>query len=153
MRNPVPGPPALEGGAGAEAAAAPPAAPEAAPAGPGAARVPCPHLPPTPLPGGGVRMEVGIEDCLHIEVGYDAPSYPLDGVVSGSVSFLLVRIRLKHMELELRRRETAGGGAAARSEAVTLGRFELMDGAPARGEAVPIRLHLGAYDNLTPTYK
>jgi hypothetical protein len=62
-------------------------------------------------------MEVGIEDCLHIEVGYDAPSYPLDGVVSGSVSFLLVRIRLKHMELELRRRETAGGGAAARSEA------------------------------------
>ncbi len=151
VRNPVSAPPlpaapASEGGGGGGEPAPPPAAADLAP-GTGVAAAAAPP-PPTPL-----KMEVGIEDCLHIEVTYDAPAYALTGVVTGSVAFLLVRIRLKHMELELRRRETAGGGAGARSEAATLGRFELMDGAPARGEAVPVRLWLGAYDNLTPTYR
>lgn len=50
-----------------------------------------------------------------------------------------VRIRLKHMELEVRRRETTGAGAAARSESETLAKYEIMDGAPARGEGIPIR--------------
>lgn len=159
VRNPLPGPPALlpptgEAGAltpapGAAAATADAAAAAPPPATPGSETQTMSRISSTPTP---VKMEVGIEDCLHIEVTYDAPAYSLNGVITGSVAFLLVRIRLKHMELELRRRETAGGGAGARSEAVTLARFELMDGAPARGEAVPVRLWLGAYDSLTPTY-
>lgn len=28
-----------------------------------------------------------------------------------------------------------------------------MDGAPIRGESIPIRLFLDGYENLTPTYK
>jgi hypothetical protein len=31
-------------------------------------------------------------------------------VVIGKIYFLLVRIKLKHMEVEIRRRETTGGG-------------------------------------------
>ena len=96
-------------------------------------------------------MEVGIEDCLHIEFEYDRSCYHLSDVVLGRISFLLVRIRLKHMELEVRRRETSGSGANARSEATTLAKYEIMDGAPVRGETVPIRLCLAPYD-LTPTY-
>jgi hypothetical protein len=34
----------------------------------------------------------------------------------------------------------------------TLSKFEIMDGAPVRGEAIPVRLFLGGFD-LTPTYK
>lgn len=98
-----------------------------------------------------IKMEVGIEDCLHIEFEYDKAAYHLSDVVRGRISFLLVRIRLKHMELEVRRRETSGAGANARSEATTLCKYEIMDGAPVRGETVPIRLCLAPYD-LTPTY-
>jgi hypothetical protein len=35
---------------------------------------------------------------------------PLQDVVVGKIYFLLVRIKLKHMEVEIRRRETTGEG-------------------------------------------
>ena len=37
-------------------------------------------------------------------------------------------------------------------ESETLAKFEVMDGAPVRGECIPIRLFLKGYD-LTPSYK
>ena len=50
-----------------------------------------------------------------------------------------VRIKLKYMELEIRRREMTGSGASKRTEVETLGKYEIMDGAPVRGESIPIR--------------
>ena len=50
-----------------------------------------------------------------------------------------MRIKLKHMEIEIRRRETTGTGAGARNESETLAKYEIMDGAPVRGENIPIR--------------
>ena len=55
-----------------------------------------------------LQMEVGIEDCLHIEFEYSKGKYHLSDTVVGKIYFLLVRIRLKHMEIEIRRRETTG---------------------------------------------
>lgn len=69
----------------------------------------------------------------------------------GRINFLLVRIKLKHMEIEIRRKETTGAGTAAHSETETLAKYEIMDGAPVRGESIPIRLYLSPYE-LTPTY-
>lgn len=34
----------------------------------------------------------------------------------------------------------------------SLTKFEIMEGAPVRGESVPVRLFLGGFD-LTPTYR
>jgi len=98
-----------------------------------------------------IKMEVGIEDCLHIEFEYGRSAYHLSDTVIGKINFLLVRIKLKHMELEIKRRETIGGGMNARLESETVAKFEIMDGAPARGESIPIRLHLSPYQ-LTPSY-
>ena len=84
-------------------------------------------------------MEVGIEDCLHIEFEYDKAKYHLKDTVVGKIYFLLVRIKLKHMEVEIRRRETTGQGSSARNESETLAKYEIMDGAPVRGESIPIR--------------
>ena len=53
-----------------------------------------------------IKMEVGIEDCLHIEFEYNKSKYHLQDVVLGKIYFLLVRIKIKHMEVEIRRRET-----------------------------------------------
>ncbi|KAH7421934.1 hypothetical protein KP509_13G082100 [Ceratopteris richardii] len=99
-----------------------------------------------------IKMEVGIEDCLHIEFEYSKDKYHLTDVVIGKIYFLLVRIKIKHMELEIRRRESTGSGANTIVETETLAKFELMDGAPVRGESIPIRLFLKNYD-LTPTYR
>jgi|Transcript_12631 vacuolar protein sorting-associated protein 26 len=100
----------------------------------------------------GIKMEVGIEDCLHIEFEYAKGKYHLRDVVVGKIFFLLVRIKIKHMEVEIRRRESAGGGSNTYNESETLAKYEVMDGAPVRGESVPVRLFLTPYD-ITPTYK
>jgi len=99
-----------------------------------------------------IKMEVGIEECLHIEFEYNKGKYHLKDCVVGKVYFLLVRIKIKYMELAILRRETIGSGTTSQTENETVGKFEVMDGCPSKGEVIPIRLYMGAYD-LTPTYK
>jgi len=100
-----------------------------------------------------IKMEVGIEDCLHIEFEYNKSRYHLKDVVLGKIFFLLVRIRIKHMEVAILKRESTGSGTNAYNESETVAKFEIMDGAPVRGESIPIRLFLGGFDQLTPTFK
>jgi vacuolar protein sorting-associated protein 26 len=114
-------------------------------------------------------MEVGIEDCLHIEFEYEKKCYHLHDVICGKINFLLVRIKIKHMELAVIRRETSGEGVAVSggmataggksdmsnivTETQTLLKYEIMDGAPVKGEMIPVRLYLkGIPADLTPTY-
>ncbi|KAH9994434.1 vacuolar protein sorting-associated protein 26 [Russula vinacea] len=68
------------------------------------------------------------------------------------IYFLLVRIKIKHMELSIIRRETTGSPPNQYNESETITKFEIMDGAPVRGETIPIRLFLGGFD-LTPTFR
>ncbi|KAJ5983778.1 Vacuolar protein sorting-associated protein 26 [Penicillium waksmanii] len=75
-----------------------------------------------------IKMDVGIEDCLHIEFEYSKSKYHLKDVIVGRIYFLLY------------------------NESETLVRFEIMDGSPSRGETIPIRLFLGGFD-LTPTFR
>uniref|UniRef100_A0A7S2C2A7 Vacuolar protein sorting-associated protein 26 n=1 Tax=Octactis speculum TaxID=3111310 RepID=A0A7S2C2A7_9STRA len=100
-----------------------------------------------------IKMEVGIEECLHIEFEYDKKFYHLKDIIIGKVFFLLVRIKIKHMEVNIIRREQAGSaGAQQYNESETLTKFEVMDGAPVRGECIPIRLFISSLE-VTPTYK
>jgi len=99
-----------------------------------------------------IKMEVGIEDCLHIEFEYNKSKYHLKDVIIGKIYFLLVRLKIKSMNISLIKRETTGSGLDMYNENRTLSKFEIMDGAPVRGEAIPVRLFLGGFD-LTPTYK
>lgn len=106
--------------------------------------------PPSNLP---IRMEVGIEDALHIEFEYNKSKFHLRDVVIGKIYFLLVRINIKRMEIEIRKRESAGVGANVYNETDTVMKFEVMDGAPVPGESIPVRMFLGACKSLTPTYR
>jgi vacuolar protein sorting-associated protein 26 len=81
-----------------------------------------------------------------------------------------VRIKIKHMELSIIRRETTGAPPNVYNESETITKFEIMDGAPVRGtspsfhlsfihadpnppgETIPIRLFLGGFE-LTPTFR
>lgn len=98
-----------------------------------------------------LRMEVGIEECLHIEFEYQSSKYTLKDVVVGKVHFNLVRIKIKQMELAIVRKETVGSGQTSETQKETLSKYEVMDGAPVKGEEIPIRYYLAGID-LTPTY-
>jgi hypothetical protein len=93
-----------------------------------------------------------VGNCLHIEFEYGKSKYHLKDVVIGKIYFLLVRIKIKHMEIALLKRESTGSGANVYNESETLTKFEIMDGAPVRGESIPVRLFLGGFD-LTPSYR
>jgi hypothetical protein len=54
-------------------------------------------------------------------------------VIVGKIYFLLVRIKIKHMELSIIRRETTGSPPNQYNESETITKFEIMDGAPVRG--------------------
>lgn len=97
-----------------------------------------------------IKMEVGIEDCLHIEFEYDKSKYHLRDVIVGKIYFLLVRIKIKHMELAIIKRESTGSGQNVYHETENVTKYEIMDGAPVRGESIPIRLFLAGFE-LTPT--
>ncbi|EGD72326.1 vacuolar protein sorting-associated protein 26 [Salpingoeca rosetta] len=99
-----------------------------------------------------IKMEVGIEDCLHIEFEYNRSKYHLRDAIVGKIYFLLVRIKIKYMELAIIRRETttAPGGQSHYTENQTITKYEIMDGAPVKGESIPIRLFLSGFD-LTPS--
>ena len=150
-----------------------------------------------PTQNEAIKMEVGIEDCLHIEFEYERRVYHLQDTILGKIHFLLVRIKIKHMELAVIRRETSGEGVAAMAgatsgnpyqqggvgaaaaagaagppppplpppmhdtgagqniftETQTLVKYEIMDGAPVKGEVIPVKLSLrGIPADLTPTY-
>ncbi|RMJ27269.1 Vacuolar protein sorting-associated protein [Aspergillus sp. HF37] len=71
-----------------------------------------------------IKMDVGIEDCLHIEFEYSKSKYHLKDVIVGRIYFLLVRLKIKHMELSIIRRETTGSPPNQYNESETLVRFE-----------------------------
>ena len=75
-----------------------------------------------------IKMDVGIEDCLHIEFEYSKSKYHLKDVIVGRIYFLLVRLKIKHMELSIIRRETTGSPPNQYNESETLVRFEVCVG-------------------------
>lgn len=74
-----------------------------------------------------IKMDVGIEDCLHIEFEYSKSKYHLKDVIVGRIYFLLVRLKIKHMELSIIRRETTGSPPNQYNESETLVRFEVCE--------------------------
>ncbi|XP_953416.1 vacuolar protein sorting (Vps) 26 homologue, putative [Theileria annulata] len=110
------------------------------------------NLAPQPEINDTIKMEVGIEDSLHIEFEYNKSKYHLRDVILGKVYFLLVSISVKFMEIAIQRVETITLGRVVVNETVTVTNFEIMDGSPIKGECIPVRLYLDGLD-VCPTYK
>eukprot|EP01059_Diplonema_ambulator_P022412 TRINITY_DN376_c2_g1_i3.p1 TRINITY_DN376_c2_g1~~TRINITY_DN376_c2_g1_i3.p1 ORF type:complete len:361 (+),score=138.19 TRINITY_DN376_c2_g1_i3:43-1083(+) len=99
-----------------------------------------------------VRMEVGVDDVLHIEFKYDKKTFHTKERIVGQVGFKVARLDLHYGEVSLMRREYIGSGQNQFFEPETLQKFEIMDGLPVPGEVVPIRLYLNSVPLLTPSY-
>lgn len=49
-------------------------------------------------------MEVGIDECLHIVFEYTKSNYHLKDCLIGKVSFELVKLKIKSMDITIERR-------------------------------------------------
>lgn len=99
-----------------------------------------------------IRMEVGVEECLQIEFKFDKDTYNLNDMITGNIHFILARIRILHMDIELIRKEIVGSGDREVIESEVLTKFEIMDGLPVKDEVIPVRMYLKPYD-LTPSFR
>jgi len=95
-------------------------------------------LQPEPEVNNPIKMEVGIDGCLHIEFEYERSKYALTDAVVGKIYFMLTRIKIKYMELCIVRKEKTGAGENSTTESDTITKFEVMDGCPVRGEHIPV---------------
>lgn len=103
-----------------------------------------------------IKMEVGIEGSLHIDFEYKKARYHLEDCIIGQIYFMVVRLKIKHMELCIIRKESAGFGQNQYQEPDVVAKFDIMDGPPTKGEQIPLRLYLKPYakaGKLTPTMK
>lgn len=96
-----------------------------------------------------IKLEVGIEDWLHLIFKFDKRKLGLKDIALGNVTFKKVGIRLKGMEIQIIKRETINTtGSQPENKVIT--KFEIMDGGPIKNETVPIRIFFKPFD-LTPT--
>ena len=103
-----------------------------------------------------LKMEVGIEGCLHIEFQYEKSRYHLEDCIIGRIYFMTVRLKIKHMEICIIRKESAGFGQNQYQEPDVVAKHDIMDGQPNKGEDIPLRLYLKPFTKqgkLTPTMK
>ncbi|KAJ6232319.1 vacuolar protein sorting-associated protein [Anaeramoeba flamelloides] len=99
-----------------------------------------------------IKMEVGIEDFLHIDFTFPKSAYHLNDVILGRINYYLAKINLKHMQIAIVKREIFRASEETFTEKQTMCTFEVMDGAPVKGESIPVRFFL---ENLkiSPTYR
>lgn len=74
--------------------------------------------------------------------------YHLKDVIVGKIYFLLVRIKIKYMEVAILKRESVGSGPNCFHENETIAKYEIMDGAPVKGNPF-VRRGLPDYGFLT----
>ncbi len=82
-----------------------------------------------------LKMEVGIEDCLHIEFEFPKNHYHLKDCLVGNVSFKLVKINIKYMEVNIIRRESTGMGKGQKTINDDIAKFQIMDGCPFKSKS------------------
>ena len=91
-----------------------------------------------------IRLEVGIEDWLHLVFDVDSRNFGLKDIVKGRVTFKKVSIRMKSMEIQIIKKESI---SAQNQEPITttITKYEIMDGGPIKNETIPIRFFLKPY--------
>lgn len=96
-----------------------------------------------------VRMEVGVNNAIHMEYELFKNKYSLTDCVIGKMYFIKVSMKVKTIEIHFIKKEIFCGSKA---DSVLISKFEVVDGCPADGDIAPIRMLLNGFA-LSPTYK
>ena len=96
-----------------------------------------------------IKLEVGIDEWLHLIFEMDQRNFGLKDICTGKVTFKKANIKLKSMEIQIIKKEIINvTGVAPETSVIT--KYEIMDGGPVKNETVPIRFFLKPY-SLTPS--
>ena len=93
-----------------------------------------------------IHNEIGMTNVLHIEFVFPQADFDCREVVIGAAFFILVKLRIVNMNVSLYCVETYENGAKFIRERTIVDTSELMDGAPVKGDNIPIRYFLGPFD-------
>jgi len=96
----------------------------------------------TPKPQSIVPMkaEIGIKNVLHIEFVFPKPEFDCNSVLIGKLFFLIVKIRIVQVYLQIKREEFFDNGIVRFKNEAIVSQFELLDGVPVRGDSIPVRV-------------
>ena len=98
-----------------------------------------------------LKVEIGIENLLHVCFELDKTNFHLKDVVTGKVWFKNLNLELQNMELQIVRKENSYN---KEGENEVLGTYEIMEGTPSStDDIIPIRMYLRGYKNLAPSLK
>lgn len=98
-----------------------------------------------------VKVEIGVENLLHVCFELDRKNFHLKDTISGRVSFKKINLELENMSLKIIKIESLFG---KEGELEPLGVYEIMDGTPSSTEdIIYFKLHLKGYNNLSQTIK
>lgn len=94
---------------------------------------------PQPVP---IHNEIGMRNVLHIEFVFPKSAYDCQECVSASAFFILVKIRIVELYIEIFRFESFNSNYLNFEKKTIIKSYQFLDGPPVRGDHVPIRLFL-----------
>ena len=98
-----------------------------------------------------IKVEIGVENVLHVCFELDRKNYHLKDVITGKVSFKKINIDLENMSLKIIKIESLFG---KEGDIEPLGVYEIMDGSPSSTEdIIYFKMFLKGYNNLSETIK
>lgn len=93
-----------------------------------------------------IHNEIGMTNVLHIEFVFAKSLFDCHDVVIGAAYFILVKLRIVHMQVSLTLLEVFERGGKYIKKRSILKTCEVMDGPPCRGDHIPLRFYLGECD-------
>ena len=98
-----------------------------------------------------IKVEIGVENILHVCFELDRKNYHLKDIISGRVSFKKINLELENMSLKIIKIESLFG---KEGDIEPLGIYEIMDGSPSSTEdIIYFKMYLKGYNNLSQTIK
>lgn len=88
------------------------------------------------------KAEVGIQNVLHVELVIQNPMFCTSDCIIGRLNFLVVKIRITNIYLQIKRQETFNNGIVSFKHDSIIAQHELLDGIPVRGDSIPIRYYM-----------
>lgn len=93
-----------------------------------------------------IHNEVGIKNILHVEFIFPRQAYDAREPIVGAACFILVKLRIVFMRINVFRSEVFSSETSFFKKKTLLKTYDILDGAPVKGDFIPIRVFMADAD-------